>query len=72
MGRNNWLFSGHPRGADASAAIYSLIEMAKAYGLDPYRDLRHLFEHLPLAANEAEQRALLPQHIDSNSVNPAA
>ena len=30
VGRKNWLFSGSPRGAAASAVIYSLIETAKA------------------------------------------
>jgi len=33
VGRKNWLFSGHPRGVDASATLYSLIETAKANGL---------------------------------------
>ncbi|EFL49715.1 putative transposase orf3 for insertion sequence element [Solidesulfovibrio fructosivorans JJ]] len=67
VGRKNWLFSGHPRGADASATLYSLIETAKANGLEPYRYLRHLFEHLP-AANTDAQRKLLPQHIDPQSL----
>ncbi|WP_408021675.1 IS66 family transposase [Solidesulfovibrio carbinolicus] len=43
VSRKNWLFSGHPRGADASATIYSLIETAKANGLEPLRYL-----HFPL------------------------
>jgi transposase len=30
VGRKNWLFSGSPLGAHASAGIYSLIETAKA------------------------------------------
>jgi len=47
VGRKNWLFSGSPRGAKASAAIYSLIETAKANGLEPYAYLRVLFERLP-------------------------
>jgi transposase len=34
VGRKNWLFSGTPAGASASAAIYSLIETAKANGLE--------------------------------------
>ena len=33
IGRKNWLFSGSPKGADASAGIYTLIETAKANGL---------------------------------------
>ncbi|NDY56128.1 IS66 family transposase [Desulfovibrio sulfodismutans] len=63
-GRKNWLFSGHPRGAHASATLYSLIESAKANDLEPYRYLRHLFEHLPTATSDAERKALLPQYID--------
>ncbi len=48
-GRKNWLFSGTPEGAGASALLYSLIETAKANGLEPYCYLRHIFEKLPLA-----------------------
>ena len=35
IGQNNWLFSGSPKGAKASAGVYSLIETAKANGLKP-------------------------------------
>lgn len=56
--------SGNPEGARASAILYSLIETAKANGLEPYRYLRHLFENLPLAYTADEYRALMPQHID--------
>ena len=34
VGRKNWLFSGSPRGAAASALFYSLIESTKANGLE--------------------------------------
>ncbi len=68
VGRKNWLFSGHPRGADASATLYSLIETAKANDLEPYRYLRHLFEHLPTATSDAQRKALLPQYIDPKSL----
>ena len=63
VGRKNWLFSGSPRGAKASAAIYSLIETAKANGLEPYAYLRFLFERLPCATSKDELRALLPQYL---------
>ena len=33
IGRKNWLFSNTPRGAKASAILYSIIETAKANGL---------------------------------------
>ncbi len=64
VGRKNWLFAGHPRGATASAAFFSLIETAKANGLEPYAYLRYLFEKLPLAENDADHKSLLPQHVD--------
>ncbi len=33
--RKNWLFSGGPRGAEASVFMYSLIETARASGWEP-------------------------------------
>ena len=64
VGRKNWLFSGHPRGAVASAALYSLIETAKANRLEPYLYLRFLFHHLPAATASDDFKALLPQYVD--------
>lgn len=52
LGRKNWLFSGSPRGAHASATLYSLMETAKANGIEPYRYLRYLFTKLPLIQPE--------------------
>lgn len=68
VGRKNWLFSGHPRGADASAAIYSLIETAKANDLEPYAYLRFLFANLPMATTKEDIKALLPQNIAKTSL----
>ncbi len=64
----NWLFSGTPAGASASAAIYSLIETAKANGLEPYRYLRHLFERVPHATTAEDYRLLLPQHLTAAEI----
>lgn len=64
VGRKNWLFAGHPNGARASATLYSLIETAKACGLEPYRYLRFLFERIPYASTSADYHALLPQTVD--------
>ena len=72
VGRKNWLFSGHPRGAEASAFLYSLIETAKANGLKPYAYLRHLFDQLPLAKSEEDYRNLLPPYMDMARLNLAA
>ena len=47
IGRKNWLFSASPKGAEASATIYSIIETCKANGLEPYTYLTYLFEKLP-------------------------
>jgi len=47
IGRKNWLFSNTPKGAKASATIYSIVESAKANGLNPYSYLVYLFEKLP-------------------------
>jgi len=43
VGRKICLFAGNLKGAKASAEIFSLIESAKANGLEPYRFLQHLF-----------------------------
>jgi transposase len=62
VGRKNWLFAGSPAGADAAATLYSLIETARACGLDPYQYLRFLFERIPYASTEADYAALIPQN----------
>ncbi|MGP9551840.1 IS66 family transposase [Halomonas sp. AOP42-D1-22] len=59
VGRKNWLFSHTPSGAHASAAIYSLIETAKANGLSPYDYLQYVFATLP-TLDADELHTLLP------------
>jgi len=66
IGRKNWLFAATPHGAHASAALYSIIETAKANNLEPYWYLRYLFERLPEAKTKDEYRALLPLHVDKS------
>ena len=68
VGRKNWLFAGHPRGADASATFFSLIETAKANGLEPYAYLRYLFEKLPMTNAEDAYRSLLPQNLTPEEI----
>ena len=55
VGRKNWMFKGCVKGAESSAAIYSLIETAKSCGLNPYEYLRDVFIRLPqkIAAGES-------------------
>jgi transposase len=63
IGRKNWLFAGSPKGAHASATLYSLVETAKANNLDPYRYLRFIFEKLPFAEVQEDYQKLLPMHL---------
>ena len=60
LGRKNWLFSGSPRGAAASATLFSIIETAKANGQEPYWYLRKLFEELPTARSDTDILRLSP------------
>lgn len=47
IGRKNWLFSGSPKGAEASAGIYTLIETAKANGLSPMKYIQFILDDIP-------------------------
>lgn len=58
LGRKNFLFSNTPRGATASAMIYSVVETAKANGLKPQAYLQHLFEQLPQLVDPKDPIAL--------------
>ena len=71
MGRKNWLFADTPAGAHANAVMYSLVETARANGLEPYWYLRCLFERLPLAVTEDDFRALIPQNFDRELIAKA-
>ena len=47
IGRKNWLVNQTPRGANASAVLYSLVQTAKANNLEPFAFLKHLLTELP-------------------------
>jgi len=66
IGRKGWLFADTVDGAIASANLYSLVETAKANGLEPHAYLHHLFEHLPHAASVEDYEALLPWNAKSS------
>ena len=70
IGRRNWLFSDTVRGAQSSANLYSLIETAKANGLEPYAYLHHLFTELPKAQTLEQIEALLPSHVKTQERTP--
>lgn len=63
VGRRNWLFSDTPRGARASATCYSLIETAKANGLEPSAYLQHVLQHIAAADTLEKMEALLPWNM---------
>ncbi len=63
VGRRNWLFSDTPKGAQGSATCYSLIETAKANGLEPYDYLHHVLQHIAEADTVEKLEALLPWNI---------
>jgi len=64
LGRKNWLFSTSVDGAQSSAKIYSIIETAKANGIDPHNYVRHLLEKLPLATTLDDYEQLLPWNVN--------
>ncbi len=47
VGRRNWLFCDTTDGADASMMVYSLLETARANGLNPQKYLEYLLEARP-------------------------
>ena len=63
VGRKAWLFSDTPAGAHASAVIYSLVQTAKANGLEPYTWLRRVLRDLPAAKTVEAVEALLPWNL---------
>lgn len=58
--RKNWLFSNTPRGAKASATIYSIVETGKENGLGPLTYPTWLFEEMPQLADLKDPAALDP------------
>ena len=61
--RKAWLFSDTVAGANASAVIYSVLETAKANGVEPYRWLRRVLRDLPAAKTVDDVEALLPWNM---------
>lgn len=55
VGRKGWLFCDTPGGAEASAIVYSLVETAKANGLNIHAYLQYLLEQRPTEETPADQ-----------------
>jgi transposase len=67
VGRKNWLFSDSVSGARASANLYSLVETAKANGLNPHKYLKYVFTELPKAETIKQIESLLPSYVAKNN-----
>jgi hypothetical protein len=63
MGRKAWLFADTPAGARASAIYFSLVETAKANGLEPYDYLCKVIRQLPYVETVEQMEALLPWNM---------
>lgn len=60
IGRKSWLFANSVAGANASANLYSLVETARANGLEPYAYLNRVLTELPAAKTLEDIERLLP------------
>ena len=63
IGRKNWLFCGSPRGAQAGATLYSLLETCKANQVEPYCYFVAMLQRIRSCTTDDEYRQLLPQFI---------
>lgn len=56
LGRKNWLFCDTTKRAEAGAIVYSLVESAKANGVEPFAYLQHVLVELPyLGKNQSHE-----------------
>ena len=63
LGRKNWLFCDTTKGAEASAIVYSLVESAKANGVEPFAYLQYVLVQLPYLGkthSHQELESLMP------------
>jgi transposase len=58
IARPQRLFNQTPRGADASALLYSLVQTAVANNLEPFNYLKYLFTEIPKLGRHYELDAL--------------
>tara|TARA_B100000029_G_scaffold260763_1_gene257141 strand:- start:197 stop:649 length:453 start_codon:yes stop_codon:yes gene_type:complete len=64
LGRKAWLFADTSQGAKASATCYSLIETAKANGLEPSAYIHHVLTHIADAVTLEQLETLLPWNAE--------
>lgn len=64
VGRGNWKFNVSKAGAESSCFMFSLVNTAKANGLNPEEYLRNVFEQAPYCKGEDDWEKLLPWNIE--------
>ena len=72
VGRKNWLFSDAVEGANASAVVYTMVEMAKANDLNIYKYLTYLLSQRPndkMSDEQLEQLAPWSETAKANCQN---
>ena len=65
VGRKNWLICDSVEGAESSAIVYSLVETAKANGMEPYEYLLLVLSMTPYLGKSPahkELKKLMPLH----------
>jgi len=71
--RKNFLFANTPRGAKASAVMFSIIETAKENNLNPFVYLSYIFQYAPnwdIRNNDTLLNQLLPAFVPDSCKNP--
>ncbi|ASJ70363.1 IS66 family transposase [Granulosicoccus antarcticus] len=63
VGRRSWLFADTPAGAKASAIFFTLIESAKANGLEPFDYIKYVVDNIAAAETVEDIEALLPWNM---------
>ncbi len=67
IGRKNWLFATSTKGASSLCNWYSIIETAKANGLDAYAYLNYILTQLPIYKSDGKDiEDLLPWNVELN------
>lgn len=65
VGRGNWLFFDSVDGVDHGATFYSIVQSAKANGLDSRRHLELVLSRAPYIQDESQFEELMPWNVDA-------
>ena len=69
-GRKNWLFAKSVDGVDASCFFYSLVETAKAAGINPEKYVEFVLRFGPNTDKKKDFDSLLPWNADFSRLDP--